>query len=389
VKITQLPSGRWLVRISYQEDGKTREMSKTFPRLRDAEKYQRHHETARDSGTLRPPTRDTVGQYLQKWLRDLQGVGGRTREDYENIVRRYLGRTSAECRAITERYGIEPALGMRRLSGLTAPHVREALAALSRAGLAPRTVAYARAVLRRALNTAIADGLIAGNPAAGRGMVPKEQRAEMAVLSAAEVKHLLAATADEPLNALWAVLLTGGLRLSEALGLRWSDVDLAAAEVSVTRKLRRPGNGGPWVLEDCKTEKSRRTIHVPAATAAALIRHRDRQGAERLAAGEGYRDHGFVFADERGEPLRGDGVTKYAWTPMLKRLGLPAVKLHGARHTCATLLFEAGQEMKDVQEMLGHSSITVTADIYSHVSRARRRRSADALAEYLARTESV
>jgi integrase len=135
-------------------------------------------------------------------------------------------------------------------------------------------------------------------------------------------------------------------------------------------------------MEDCKTEKSRRTIPVPQATTAALVRHRDRQ-AERLAAGDGYREHGFVFADGRGEPLRGDGVTKYAWRPILVRLNLPAVKLHGARHTCATLLFEAGQEMKDVQEMLGHSSIAVTSDIYSHVSSARRRRSADALAEYL------
>ena len=85
--------------------------------------------------------------------------------------------------------------------------------------------------------------------------------------------------------------------------------------------------------------------------------------------------------------MRGDGVTKYAWGPTLARLKLPPVKLHGARHTCATLLFEAGQEMKDVQEMLGHSSITVTADIYSHVSKARRRQSAEALAEYLERAE--
>jgi integrase len=181
------------------------------------------------------------------------------------------------------------------------------------------------------------------------------------------------------------VLLTGGLRLSEALALRWTDLDLDLdrGEVSVVRKLRRPGNGGPWVIEDCKTEKSRRAVHVPASTTAALVRHRDRQGAERLAAGNRYRDHGFVFADGQGEPLRGDGVTKYAWVPMLKRLGLPGIKLHGARHTAATLLLEAGQPLKVVQEMLGHSSITVTGDIYSHVRPAFARQAADALAAYL------
>ena len=85
-------------------------------------------------------------------------------------------------------------------------------------------------------------------------------------------------------------------------------------------------------------------VQMLPTTVAALVRHRDRQGAERLAAGDGYQDHGFVFADARGEPLPGDGVTKYHWRPMLVRLHLPSVKLHGARHTCATLLFEAGAE---------------------------------------------
>jgi integrase len=202
MKITQIPSGRWLVRVSYQLDGKTKELSKTFGKRREAERWQHQMEAGRDGGTLRPPTRDTVGQYLARWLRDLTGVGGRTREDYENIVRRYLGRTAEECRAITERYQVVPALGARRLNSLTPPQVREAMAALTRAGLAPRTVAYARAVLRRALNQAVMDGVIANNPAAGRGLVPKEQRAEMRVLAAGEVKRLLAETAEEQLNAL-------------------------------------------------------------------------------------------------------------------------------------------------------------------------------------------
>jgi integrase len=124
-------------------------------------------------------------------------------------------------------------------------------------------------------------------------------------------------------------------------------------------------------------------LPVPAGTASALLRHRDRQGAERLAAGDGYEDAGFVFADERGVPLRGDGVSKYHWRSMLKRLHLPPVRLHGAPHTCATLLLDAGVPMRVVQEMLGHSSITVTGDIYSQVTPAFARQAADTLAEYL------
>jgi integrase len=387
VKIKQLPSGRWLVRISYQEDGVTREVSKTFSKRRDAEKWQRHHEVARDTGTLQPPSRQTVGAYLVRWLRDLTGIGGRTREDYENIVRRYLGRTREECDAITRRYGLSPAVGVRRLDQLNRAHLREWIGALTRHGLAPRTVAYARAVLRRALNQAVSDGELLRNPAAGDGLVPKQERGEQLVLSAVQVNRLLDQTRDDPAGALWAVLLTGGLRLSEALALRWTDTDLDRRELRVMRKLRRPKNGAGWLVEECKTDKSHRAVPLLPTTVEALARHRDRQAVERLVAGEGYRDHGFVFADAQGEPLRGDGVTKYAWRPMLARLKLPPVKLHGARHTAATLLLEAGQPMKVVQEMLGHSSMAVTSDLYSHVTPAFARQAADALAEYLERAE--
>ncbi len=387
MKIKQLPSGRWLVRVSYQENGETREVSKTFPKRRDAEKWQRHHEVSRDAGTLRRPSRQTTGQYLSRWLRDLTGVGGRTREDYENIVRRYLGRTREECDAITERYGVSPALGVRPLDRITPPMVRETLAALTRAGLAPRTVAYVRAVLRRALNQAVSDGVLLTNPASGRGLVPRQERGEMQVLNATEVKQVLDQSRDDPHGALWAVLLTAGLRLSEALALRWTDLDLDRRELRVMRKLRRPKNGGAWVVEDCKTDKSRRVVPLLPVTVAALVRHRDRQAVERLVAGDGYREDGFVFADASGAPLRGDGVTKYHWRPMLVRLHLPPVKLHGARHTAATLLLEAGQPLKVVQEMLGHSSITVTGDFYSHVRPAFARQAADALAEYLERAQ--
>ncbi len=207
----------------------------------------------------------------------------------------------------------------------------------------------------------------------------------MQVFSASQVRFVLAETRDDPHGALWAVLLTGGLRLSEALALRWTDLDLDRRELRVMRKLRRPKNGGAWVVEDCKTDKSRRAVQLLHETVAALARHRDRQAVERLVRGDGYNDAGFVFADERGVPLRGDGVSKYHWRPILVRLGLPAVKLHGARHTAATMLLEAGQPLKVVQEMLGHSSITVTSDIYSHVCPAFARQAADALAEYLER----
>jgi integrase len=349
------------------EHGQQREISKTFARRREAEKWQRAHEATRDTGTLRTPTRLTVGEFLAGWLRDLTGVGGRTREDYTNLVRRYL----------------MPALGTQRLTHLTPPTVREMLADLTRRGLAPRTVGYARAVLRRALSQAVSDGLLVTNPAAGHGLVPKLERREMRVLSGSEVNRLLDATHDDPHGALWAVLLTTGLRPSEALALRWSDLDAGRGDLGVVRKLRRPNSGGAWLVEDVKTAKGRRRVALIPATVEALARHRDRQAVERVIAGEGYRDSGLVFADPHGGALRGDGLYKYFWLPTLRRLGLPQVRLYDARHSAATMLLESGVPMRVVQELLGHSSMAVTADVYSHVTPAFKRQAAEALEAYL------
>jgi len=372
MKLRQLPSGRWLVRVSYMDHGRQREISKTFPRRREAEKWQRAHEATRDTGTLRVPTRLTVGEFLGGWLRDLTSVGGRTREDYTNIVRRYL----------------MPALGAQRLTHLTPPMVREMLADLTRRGLAPRTVGYARAVLRRALNQAVGDNLLVTNPAAGHGLVPKLERREMQVLSGAEVNRLLDATRDNPYGALWAVLLTTGLRPSEALGLRWSDLDSTRGDLGVVRKLRRPNNGGAWLVEDVKTAKGHRRVALLPATVDALARHRDRQTVERVIAGEGYRDSGLVFADPLGGALRGDGLYKYFWLPTLRRLGLPRVRLYDARHSAATMLLAAAVPMRVVQELLGHSSMAVTADVYSHVTPAFKRQAAEALEAHLAQARN-
>jgi integrase len=149
------------------------------------------------------------------------------------------------------------------------------------------------------------------------------------------------------------------------------------------RKLRRPKNGATWVIEECKTDRSRRVVPLIAAAVEAITRHRDRQAVERVIAGEGYAAHDFVFADARGEPWRADGISKYAWTPTLQRLKLPAIRLYDCRHTAATMLLEAGVPMKVVQQLLGHASMTLTADTYSHVTPAFKRQAADALTAQL------
>jgi integrase len=136
-------------------------------------------------------------------------------------------------------------------------------------------------------------------------------------------------------------------------------------------------------LEAPKTEKGRRALPLLPRTVDALRWHRMRQDAEKITAGGTYTDHGFVFASPTGEPLQGTVVFKYDWLPTLRRLTLPKVRIHDLRYTAATLWLEAGLPLKLVQELLGHASMAITADVYSHVLPAYRREAADVLAAHL------
>jgi integrase len=322
----------------------------------------RHH-----GGMLRQATRVTLSDWLDRRLRSLPDLAARTRVDYERVTTRYW----------------RGPLGSYRLDQITTQTIRDVLADMEQRGLSPRTRQQARTVLRIALGAAVDDGLIAGNAAVGKRMVPAPIRREHAVLSATQVNALLYGTRDDALGALWAVLATTGLRLGEALGLKWSDLDVDRAELRVQRALVRPTHGLAWVLEDPKTDKSRRALPLLARTVDALRWHRTRQDAERITAGGGYTDRGFVFATPTGAPLQGTIVYKYHWQPTLRRLGLPPLRLHDLRHSAATHWLEAGLPLKLVQELLGHASMAITADVYSHILPEYRRHAADVLAAHL------
>jgi integrase len=144
-----------------------------------------------------------------------------------------------------------------------------------------------------------------------------------------------------------------------------------------------------WRLEPPKTRRSRRALPLDEATVAALRVHRDRQAVERLVAGERYAAHGFVFCDQWGEPSREDALYKGPFRRALAAAGLPSVTLYALRHGCATLMMETGKVgLKEVAEQLGDSSITVTGDVYSHVSAGHRRKGTEALGRYVFRRES-
>jgi integrase len=361
---------------------------------------------AAQEGTLLTDQRQTVAQFLTRWLRDVvrSRVRPLTYRSYENAVSRY----------------IVPHLGARRIAQLAPEHVQAWLSALERAGVTAARRAYVRVTLRNALYTALRWRLVAQN-AATLVDSPRTVAREIQPLTPEQAQMLLKTAKDDPLEALVTVALSCGLRRGEMLGLQWGDVDLDVGTLHVRRALQRFGGDGaarrPLLAEykrlraelrhdsldddargelttkltgvrdalqamktslhlvEPKSPRSRRLIALPAVAVKALRAHRVRQLETRLAAGARWQDQGFVFPTSIGTPLEPRRITR-AFRALLKRAGLPLIRLHDLRHTAATLLLAQGVSPRVVMETLGHSQISLTLNTYSHVLPALQREAA-------------
>lgn len=297
-----------------------------------------------------PPERQSLDKYLDYWL--IESVKSTVRpytfQSYSSLVHRH----------------ISPELGRVHLTKLTPQDVQAFMNAKQAAGLSPRSVQYLHAVLRRALGQAERWGLIQRN-VARLVSPPRVAKSVVQPFTPVESKKLLAAVKDNRLAALYTVALAVGLRQGEALGLRWRDVNLEAATLSVEVSLQRID--GDFVLAEPKSDKSRRTIKLPDICVDALKAHRRRQTEESAFVGEGWQNTwDLVFVEGDGSPLSRYAVTR-RFQRILDRAGIPKRRFHDLRHTCATLLLAQGVSLRVVQETLGHSLFSTTADIYSHV----------------------
>ena len=198
---------------------------------------------------------------------------------------------------------------------------------------------------------------------------PRIPREEIQPLNAEQARDFLDAVKGDRLEALYHVALAPGLRQGEALALAltWPTVDLDAGTLRVERTLQR--YDGAYDLDEVKTARSRRTIAVPAHLADVLRSHRTRQIEERLRAGPDWAGSGwdFVFTTEAGAPIYGPNVTQH-FQNALDEAGLPRQRFHDLRHAAASFMLAQGVPVRVAQEVLGHSTIVVTADIYGHVT---------------------
>lgn len=321
---------------------------------------QRH---VQDTGTI-PPARLTLGDWLRTWTAQILpgSVRPSTAANYSILVDRYL----------------IPALGNRLLGQLTPADVRAFLADLSRREsrlgrpLSPRTLQYIHAVLRRSLTQALREELVTRNVAA-LVAPPRVPFREVQSLEPEQAQQLLAAARNDRLYALYAVALALGLRRGEALALRWQDIDLDRRTLRVRGSLQRIQ--GQLQITEPKTARSRRLVPLPDACAVALTQHRDRQATE-IANAKVWVDESLVFATRVGTPIEPRNLVRH-FQALCARAGLPRIRFHELRHTCATLLLAQGVEPRVIMETLGHSVIGTTMNLYTHVLPATQRAAAD------------
>jgi integrase len=250
-------------------------------------------------------------------------------------------------------------------------------------GLSARTAVGCRVTLRKALGDAVRDDLVSRNVAA-LARPPRVPSRQVEYLTKDELLRLLEGCEGDPFGPLVTLAATTGLRQGEVLGLSWSDVDLTARTLTVRRSLARSWQAPGWELAEPKTDRSRRTIHLPDRAAKALREQRERQDAERAGAGADWQDvDGLVFTDAVGRPLRGWNVTR-EFHRLREGAGVRSIAFHGLRHSAATLMLASGVPLKVVADNLGHSSIAITASFYTGTVPQMSRDAADAVSKALA-----
>lgn len=308
--------------------------------------------------------------YLERWLTEVAGPRLRpsTYESYRDNIRLH----------------INPQLGHIHLNRLAPGDIREFIAVkrqeMSRRGtpLSPQTIRYMYGILRVSLNDAMRDELISRNVVQlVRPPGPSETDYVPEFLDADQARAVLAVAAESRLEAMWRLAITGGLRQGELLALCWDDVDFDAGKLTVRRSLRRFVGSG-LVDGEPKSKNSRRIMRIGPGMVESLRRHRRTQAAEQLAAGRRWIDSGRVFTSPIGTTLDPRNVSR-DFKALCAEAGVPRMRFHSLRHTCATLMLAEGEPLEVIADRLGHGDTRVTSQVYAHIIDSLRQRAADRL----------
>lgn len=353
--ITKRGKDSYSIKISLGKDAATGKYKAQWVSVKgtkkEAEKRLSEMLNQLDNGTFMKPGKTTLVEYLERWLTDYAkpNLSPRGFERYAGIIRQHL---------ISE-------LGSITLTQLKPEHLQQHYTAMLNNGLSAGTVRYHHAVLHVALQTAVKWGLVSRNVADAVDP-PRIHRNEMQTWSEDEVSRFLEASKKSPYHELFFTALFTGMRRSELLGLAWQNVDFIFSQIYVNRSLHHLKDGS-YVFTEPKSAKSRRTIALSPSAILLLHGYKEKQKLERAMLGIPLKDSDLVFSTVEGKSLRPNTITR-AFEVLAAHCGLPVIRLHDARHTHASLMLKQGVHPKIVQERLGHSSIQMTLDTYSHVA---------------------
>ena len=349
--IIKRSKGSWTIIINLGRDPATAKRKQQWVTIRGTKKQAeiRLAELLNqiDTGGFIKPTKETFGSFLQRYL-----------DDY---ISTQIRATTLEAYQQRGKHLID-GLGHIPVSELREEHIHKYYREKSKT-LSPGTLIKHHNLLRSALSQGVIWRTLTRNVAEAV-KPPKVSRKEMRALTGPEVHRMLEACEDTAWHSIFHTLTWTGLRRSELLGLRWKDVDLILASLRVVQSVQRL-NTGEFIVQEPKTASGRRTIALSPASCLVLREHREKQEADATLLGRQLTEDDLVFSHPDGSP-RDPSTLTLAFRRLTRRIGLDGVRLHDLRHTMASLYLEQGVNPKTVAERLGHASVTITLDLYSH-----------------------
>jgi len=359
--------GRWIgaLTIGYSSNGRL--LRKTVSAKTRSEVVRKLKSLQRqfDEGLPLPDATLTVAQLLNSWYSDVlrHQVAPSASSNYKSV---------ADCHII-------PVLGRKLVVKLTTADVDRLISQKMDSGLSVSSVQRIRFVLAQAIDQGIRWGSVSRN-VARLSRAPKAKRSEGRTLTPAQARTLLEALNGHRNEVLYVLMLTTGLRRGEALGLQWKDFDRELATISVRRQLKR--EGGVLVLSDTKTSRSRRSVNIPVRLVRALESQEIRQAEECRRVGADQEAMDFIFTSSAGTPLDPRNLNR-EFHDICAKAGLGHWHPHELRHSAASLMLAQGVKLQVVSEVLGHSSIRMTADVYGHILAPDREAAAKAMSSVL------
>ena len=371
--LRQRSPGTWQIRYEAPPDGsgKRKYLSKTFKgNKKNAEAEKRNILSSIDMGNFVSPDKETVAQFLQRWLKTYVATTKRpkTLQGYEGNINRY----------------VLPAFGWLKLQELTGSHIQALYGELIGRGLSNTSVVQVHRIIHKALSIAVKWGCITRN-VADAASPPKIEKKTMETWEMETVRKFLVSAKENRYGDLYVFGILTGLRRGELSGLLWKNVDFQNHRMSIVQTLQRITGRG-LVVGEPKTKQSRRSIALGATEIKLLHTIRGKQIERQVACEDLWANSGYVFTQANGKPIDPDLLSK-DFPKFLRKAGLPHLQLHGLRHCNASLLLSEGIHLKVVSERLGHQSILITADLYSHVSPGLQEEAASAVGNLLSRPE--